>query len=139
MDHTQQTTDTTAEGRCVYVGNLQFGLTAEGAEAALRDAKLVNFEKVEIPGKPSPIHRARRGYCFIYFATREAANEALKVLDGVEICGRPINVSLREAKPHSASDEKPQATRLYVGGLGPMLNREENVREIRELFTDFEL
>jgi RNA recognition motif-containing protein len=43
----------------------------------------------------------------------------------------------REQQQHEP--ENPESKRLYVGGLGPMLNQEQNDIELREIFAGFEM
>ncbi|KAK0632629.1 hypothetical protein B0T14DRAFT_504760 [Immersiella caudata] len=182
MDAMQQT-DAVAEGRRIYVGNLQYSVTPTDIETVLRETGLGNFEKIHI--SVDSISNRNPGYCFVEFPTREAAEQALITLEGIAIydrqlkagpChpktsssrkydnGRPVSESSTAqrwgdwrsgARPATKSgepdvrtqqqqqpqheSENPESKRLYVGGLGPMLNQEQNDVELREIFAGFEI
>ncbi|KAK0656888.1 hypothetical protein B0T16DRAFT_314967 [Cercophora newfieldiana] len=188
MDSIPQTGDAASEGRRIYVGNLRYSVTPTDIETVLRETGLGNFEQIHI--SIDSISQRNPGYCFVEFPTREAAEEALKILEGIAIYDRQLKVgpchpktssSSRKydssrpasesstaqrwgdwrsgAKPVSSSDgvvdvrpqrqqqqqqqelepENLESKRLYVGGLGPMLNQEQNEIEFREIFAGFEI
>jgi len=53
---------------------------------------------------------------------------------------KPVARSDRDdVEPRQSEVENVDNKRLYVGGLGPMLNQEQNDAELREIFTGFEM
>lgn len=79
------------ESSKLYVGNLNFSVTAEQLEALF--AKHGEVKQVNIVG--------RRGFGFVEMSTQSEAEEAKKELDGTELEGRTIKVD--EARPPRGS------------------------------------
>ncbi|KAK3126405.1 hypothetical protein QOZ80_7AG0556060 [Eleusine coracana subsp. coracana] len=83
----------------VYAGNLGWGVRADALRAVfegqpgLLDARVI-FERET--GRS-------RGFGFVSFTTAEAAQAALEALDGVELEGRPLRLSLAEQNPTAGS------------------------------------
>lgn len=51
-----------------------------------------------------PILRESRGFGFIYFMTREAADEALRDMDGYDMEGQEISVQIaKRSKPRKST------------------------------------
>lgn len=83
----------------VYAGNLGWGVRADALRAAfegqagLIDARVI-FERET--GRS-------RGFGFVSFRTSDDAQAALEALDGVELEGRPLRLSLAEQNPPPGS------------------------------------
>lgn len=83
----------------LFVGNLAFSTTKEDLEAAF--APYGSIQQVNIP-----IDRDTgrvRGFAFVTFDNAEAAENALKALDGTELNGRPIRVNIAQEKKSGGS------------------------------------
>ena len=81
------------EGCMIHVGQLKWEIT----EDELKDAfsKFGEIKNVKIPIDKQ--HRSR-GFGFVEFATKEAADEAIKEMDNFDLKGRNIRVTLSEHK-----------------------------------------
>ncbi|CAL5091354.1 unnamed protein product [Urochloa decumbens] len=83
----------------IYAGNLGWGVRADTlravfeGQAGLLDARVI-FERET--GRS-------RGFGFVSFRTSEDAQAALEALDGVELEGRPLRLSLAEQNPPPGS------------------------------------
>ncbi|CAN6165178.1 unnamed protein product [Urochloa humidicola] len=83
----------------IYAGNLGWGLRADAlravfeGKAGLLDARVI-FERET--GRS-------RGFGFVSFRTAEDAQAALEALDGMELEGRPLRLSLAEQNPPPGS------------------------------------
>ncbi|CAL5067002.1 unnamed protein product [Urochloa decumbens] len=83
----------------IYAGNLGWGVRADAlravfeGQAGLLDARVI-FERET--GRS-------RGFGFVSFRTSEDAQAALEALDGVELEGRPLRLSLAEQNPPPGS------------------------------------
>ncbi|CAN6181294.1 unnamed protein product, partial [Urochloa humidicola] len=83
----------------IYAGNLGWGVRADAlravfeGQAGLLDARVI-FERET--GRS-------RGFGFVSFRTAEDAQAALEALDGVELEGRPLRLSLAEQNPPPGS------------------------------------
>ncbi|CAN6196906.1 unnamed protein product [Urochloa humidicola] len=83
----------------IYAGNLGWGVRADALRAVfegqtgLLDARVI-FERET--GRS-------RGFGFVSFRTAEDAQAALEALDGVELEGRPLRLSLAEQNPSPGS------------------------------------
>ncbi|KAF8714117.1 hypothetical protein HU200_028122 [Digitaria exilis] len=83
----------------IYAGNLGWGVRADALRAVfegqsgLLDARVI-FERET--GRS-------RGFGFVSFGTAEDAQAALEALDGVELEGRPLRLSLAEQNPQPGS------------------------------------
>ncbi|KAK7747352.1 hypothetical protein SLS53_001605 [Cytospora paraplurivora] len=150
---TADSADTVAQGRRIYLGNLLYRVKPKELEETL-DAS--GFE-----GRVEGIHisvEAVTGrnprYCFIDFEAREDAERALGALRGVR-WGDWKGSRARSPGRQPDDDEQPgqgpygalhhidevkragTPARVYVGGLGKMINQEENDKEIRGYLEGF--
>lgn len=176
-----------AEGRRVYLGNILYRVEPHAIEQMLKDHGFEDrFEGIHI--SVDAVTGRNPGYCFVDFMTREDANEALSSLGGVTILDRPVKVGPCQPKgaerrwksdgykptfqrwgdwhgsrgkgfgqdggaavdsheqgPQGALDHLEEVKkgdpppRLYVGGLGRMINQEQNDAEIRVYFEGFNM
>ncbi|KAL5197231.1 hypothetical protein ABZP36_000743 [Zizania latifolia] len=89
----------------IYAGNLGWGVRADALRAAfegqagLLDARVI-FERYT--GRS-------RGFGFVSFRTAEDAQAALGALDGVELEGRPLRLSLAEHNPPAGTPSTVQS------------------------------
>uniref|UniRef100_A0A0D9WVM5 RRM domain-containing protein n=1 Tax=Leersia perrieri TaxID=77586 RepID=A0A0D9WVM5_9ORYZ len=89
----------------IYAGNLGWGVRADSLRAAfegqsgLLDARVI-FERDT--GRS-------RGFGFVSFRTAEEAQAALEALDGVELEGRPLRLSMAEQNPTAGSPSTVQS------------------------------
>uniref|UniRef100_A0A0E0EEJ9 RRM domain-containing protein n=1 Tax=Oryza meridionalis TaxID=40149 RepID=A0A0E0EEJ9_9ORYZ len=89
----------------IYAGNLGWGVRADALRAAfegqsgLLDARVI-FERDS--GRS-------RGFGFVSFRTAEDAQAALEALDGVELEGRPLRLSMAEQNPTAGSPSTVQS------------------------------
>ncbi len=80
----------------LYVGNLSFDATQDGLVAAFaqdgRKVKDVNVVTDRDTGRP-------RGFAFVEMANQADAEAAIQAMDGSELNGRPLKVSLAKERP----------------------------------------
>ncbi len=83
-------------GNRLYVGNLSFDTTPDGLVAAFeqdgRKVKDVNVVTDRDTGRP-------RGFAFVEMANQADAEAAIQAMDGSELNGRPLKVSLAKERP----------------------------------------
>ena len=77
----------------IYVGNLSYGVTSEGLEAAF--AEHGEVEEVFIPTDRNT--GRSKGFAFVEMSTESEAQAAIEALNGTDYEGRPMTVN--EAKP----------------------------------------
>jgi RNA recognition motif-containing protein len=75
-------------GKRLYVGNLAYSVT----EADLRDVFAESGEITEVKVVLDRDTGRPRGFAFVEMTTEEAANQAIKNLNGRELQGRTMNV-----------------------------------------------
>ncbi len=80
----------------LYVGNLSFDATQDRLVAAFeqdgRKVKDVNVVTDRDTGRP-------RGFAFVEMANQADAEAAIQAMDGPELNGRPLKVSLAKERP----------------------------------------
>jgi RNA recognition motif-containing protein len=79
----------------LYVGNLSFSTTADGIRDAFAQAGEVSDVYVVMDretGRP-------RGFAFVTMATPDAAQNAIRTLNGAVLDGRPLRVNEAEERP----------------------------------------
>jgi len=81
-------------GRRLYVGNLAWTVTDQDLQDAFSDAGKVESAQVIMDRATN----RSRGFGFVEMATDEAADGAVKRLNGREIKGRPIRVNEAQAR-----------------------------------------
>ncbi len=91
-------------GRRLYVGNLAWGVTDRDLQELFSEAGKVDSAQVIVDRATN----RSRGFGFVEMATEEAAQAAIKKLNGRDVKGRPIRVNEAQARP---STERPGARR----------------------------
>lgn len=91
----------------LFVGGLSFNTTDSGLQDAFAQHGTVTSASV-ITDRDT---NRSKGFGFVEFETEEAAQAAIKALDGKELDGRAINVSI--AKPR---EDKPRGGGNFKGG-----------------------
>jgi cold-inducible RNA-binding protein len=81
-------------GRRLYVGNLAWTVTDQDLHDAFSEAGAVDSAQVIMDRATN----RSRGFGFVEMATDEAAETAIKTLNGREIKGRPIRVNEAQAR-----------------------------------------
>ena len=81
-------------GRRLYVGNLAWTVTDQDLQDAFSEAGQVDSSQVIIDRATN----RSRGFGFVEMATDEAAESAIKKLNGRDIKGRPIRVNEAQAR-----------------------------------------
>jgi RNA recognition motif-containing protein len=81
-------------GRRLYVGNLSWTVTDQDLQDAFSEAGKVENSQVIMDRATN----RSRGFGFVEMATDEAADAAIKRLNGREIKGRPIRVNEAQAR-----------------------------------------
>ncbi|KAI5820636.1 hypothetical protein BZA77DRAFT_239833 [Pyronema omphalodes] len=106
----QQRANPTAEGRELFIRNIDFKITENDIRTLF--SQYGNVEKVHfLPGQRPGTHR---GTGFLVFDTKEAADAAL-VLNGHTLNGRNLDVSIAQVKGAiAAGAAKPAATATLV-------------------------
>uniref|UniRef100_A0A0A9EPK4 RRM domain-containing protein n=1 Tax=Arundo donax TaxID=35708 RepID=A0A0A9EPK4_ARUDO len=98
----------------IYAGNLGWGVRADTLRAVfegqpgLLDARVI-FERET--GRS-------RGFEFVSFRAADDAQAALEALDGVELEGRPLRLSLAEQNPPAGSQPSPVQAQQEETGSG---------------------
>jgi cold-inducible RNA-binding protein len=98
-------------GRRLYVGNLAWTVTDQDLQDAFSEAGNVESSQVIMDRATN----RSRGFGFVEMATDEAADAAVKRLNGREIKGRPIRVNEAQARGGSGAGGG--------GGRGPGRDR----------------
>ena len=78
----------------LFVGSLAWATTDEGLQAAFAQAGNVVSAKVVTDRESG----RSRGFGFVEMETEEEAQKAIEMLNGQELDGRPINVSVARPK-----------------------------------------
>jgi RNA recognition motif-containing protein len=81
-------------GRRLYVGNLAWGVTDQDLQEAFGEAGKVESSQVIIDRATN----RSRGFGFVEMATDEAADDAIKKLNGRDLKGRAIRVNEAQAR-----------------------------------------
>jgi len=81
-------------GRRLYVGNLAWTVTDQDLQDVFSEAGTVDSSQVIIDRATN----RSRGFGFVEMATDEAAETAIKTLNGRDIKGRPIRVNEAQAR-----------------------------------------
>jgi RNA recognition motif-containing protein len=81
-------------GRRLYVGNLAWTVTDQDLQDAFAEAGKVDSAQVIIDRATN----RSRGFGFVEMASDEAAEAAIKKLNGKDIKGRPIKVNEAQAR-----------------------------------------
>jgi RNA recognition motif-containing protein len=81
-------------GRRLYVGNLAWTVTDQDLHEVFSEAGAVDNSQVIIDRATN----RSRGFGFVEMATDEAAETAIKTLNGRDVKGRPIRVNEAQAR-----------------------------------------
>ena len=81
-------------GRRLYVGNLAWGVTDQDLQELFADAGKVESSQVIIDRATN----RSRGFGFVEMGTDEAADNAIKKLNGRDLKGRAIRVNEAQAR-----------------------------------------
>ncbi len=81
-------------GRRLYVGNLAWTVTDQDLQDAFAEAGKVDSAQVIVDRATN----RSRGFGFVEMASDEAAEAAIKKLNGKDIKGRPIKVNEAQAR-----------------------------------------
>src|SRR6202521_3988291 len=81
-------------GRRLYVGNLAWGVSDQDLQEVFAEAGKVESSQVIIDRATN----RSRGFGFVEMATDEAADAAIKNLNGRDLKGRPIRVNEAQAR-----------------------------------------
>lgn len=93
----------------IFVGNLPFKLTDLDLKDLFSEYGEVTTAKVIVDRRTG----RSRGYGFVEMGTEDNASQAIQKLNGTEINGRPINVSL--AKERSENERSSSGSGGYEG------------------------
>lgn len=99
-------------GRRLYVGNLAWTVTDQDLHDVFSEAGQVDSSQVIMDRATN----RSRGFGFVEMATDEAADGAIKKLNGREVKGRPIRVNEAQARGTGGGG-------MGSGGRGPSRDR----------------
>ncbi|QSZ34166.1 hypothetical protein DSL72_005754 [Monilinia vaccinii-corymbosi] len=88
QEESPETLQAIAEGRRVYLGNLFYEATPDKIDEFLASNGVGSVTNVHI--SIDPFTGRCPGYCFIEFEEKKNADEAMEVLEGVLMFGRPV-------------------------------------------------
>jgi len=91
-----------ANRKLLYVGGLAESVVEETLHAAF-----IPFGEVVEVTLPREAKDAHRGFAFVEFKEEEDANEARFNMDGAELFGRALRVSVAKATEHRLGSSKP--------------------------------
>jgi RNA recognition motif-containing protein len=89
-------------GRRLYVGNLAWTVTDQDLFDVFAEAGKVDSSQVIIDRATN----RSRGFGFVEMASEEAADAAIKNLNGREVKGRPIRVNEAQARSNDRGGER---------------------------------
>ena len=90
-------------GRRLYVGNLAWTVTDQDLHDVFAEAGKVDSSQVIMDRATN----RSRGFSFVEMATDEAADAAIKKLNGRDIKGRPIRVNEAQARGTGGGGSRP--------------------------------
>ncbi|KAK8865652.1 multiple RNA-binding domain-containing protein 1 [Kwoniella newhampshirensis] len=131
-------------GSTLFLKNLNFSTTT--AQLGVLLSSLPGFSFARVQTKPDPKREGERlsmGYGFVGFKTKDAADKALKGLEGFEVDGKKLEVRFaqrgveedrkEDKKKSGEMDGKTKSTKVLVKNL-PF---EATKKEIRDLFSAY--
>lgn len=83
-----ETTKAISEGRRIYLGNLLYSTTPDDIEKFLGENGFPTTVNVHV--SVDPFSGRNPGYCFVEFADKTVADEAMEKLEGVPMFDRPV-------------------------------------------------
>ncbi len=98
----------------LFVGNLPFGISDFELEDLFKGYGEVTSAKVIVDRRTG----RSRGYGFIEMGTEDLAQQAIEALNGTELKGRPINVSLAREQTEGGSRDRSGFSGGYSDGGG---------------------
>ena len=96
----------------LFVGNLPFGISDFELEDLFKGYGEVTSAKVIVDRRTG----RSRGYGFVEMGTEDLAQQAIEALNGTELKGRPINVSL--AREQTEGGGRDRGGGGFSGGYG---------------------
>ncbi|XP_062186890.1 RNA-binding protein CP33, chloroplastic-like [Phragmites australis] len=117
----------------IYAGNLGWGVLADTLRAAFEGQPGLLDARVILERETG----RSRGFGFVSFRTAEDAQAALKALDGVELEGRPLRLSLAEQNPPagfppSAVQAQQEETASDTSDVEPETTSESSEADLEE-------
>ena len=106
----------------LYICNISWNATESSFREWLTEVQGYVFDDLQFllsaeTGKP-------RGFAFVTFKNEEAGLEALRDLEGEELMGRPLHVSVARAKPR-AGERRPQTGGPHQDFVSPWSKGDE--------------
>ena len=98
----------------LFVGNLPFAVTDFELEDLFKGHGEVTSAKVIVDRRTG----RSRGYGFVEMGTEELAQQAIEALNGAELKGRPINVSLAREQTEGGGGGRDRDRSGFSGGYG---------------------
>ena len=95
----------------LFVGNLPFGIADFELEDLFKGYGEVTSAKVIVDRRTG----RSRGYGFVEMGTEDLAQQAIEALNGTELKGRPINVSLAKEQTEGGGGRDRDS---FSGGFG---------------------
>ncbi|KAF7872216.1 hypothetical protein EAF04_003141 [Stromatinia cepivora] len=87
-EESSETLQAIAEGRRVYLGNLLYTTTPDDINAFLAKNNITSVTNVHV--SIDPFTGRCPGYCFIEFSEKKIADDAMEMLEGLLMFGRPV-------------------------------------------------
>ena len=103
----------------LYVGGLHFSITGEQLHALF--APFGEIDKVDLHTEGST--GQSKGYGFVHFKLASDGKKCIDQMDGFELAGRAIKVSVSQSSSGTAAAAMPLAQQMMMqqlGALGPM-------------------
>lgn len=108
----QDTTQQAADPKKLFVGNLPFSMTEEQITELFAQYGEIASVKLII----DKMTGRSRGFAFVTFASEEDAQKALEALNGMEVEGRPLIVTI--ARPLSPDNNRDRGPRRFDNNRG---------------------
>ena len=106
----------------LFVGNLPFAVTDFELEDLFKGYGEVTSAKVIVDRRTG----RSRGYGFVEMGTEDLAQQAIEALNGTELKGRPINVSLAREQTEGGDRERSGFSGGYGDNSGGFRKRNYN-------------
>ena len=104
----------------LFVGNLPFAVTDFDLEDLFKGYGEVTSAKVIVDRRTG----RSRGYGFVEMGTEDLAQQVIEALNGAELKGRPINVSLAREQTEGGGGDRDRGS--FSGGDGGGFKRRNN-------------
>ena len=96
----------------IYFGNIPFDAKLEVYKPIFEEAGPVQSIDWKLDGRGMTEIGKFRGFCYVKYATKEAAEKAIKTLNGREVCGRALKV-----ENSKGLTQNPPFQTIFVGNL----------------------